>query len=77
MNDFTKKDADLFIATLLDVVKKVVKKGESVSFFGFGTFSKIKRKKRMGVNPSTGEKITIKARTVPKFKASNAWKDIC
>ena len=76
LENFTKKDADLFIATFLDVVKKTVKKGEDVSLIGFGTFSKTRRAARTGINPSTGEKIKIKAKNLPKFKPGKAWKDI-
>ena len=55
--EITKKDADIFLATTIDVIKKTVKKGEDVSLVGFGSFSKVKRKARTGVNPATGEKI--------------------
>ena len=72
----TKKDADTFLTTMLDVVKKTVKKGDDVSLIGFGTFSKVKRAARTGVNPATGEKIKIKAKTLPKFRPGKAWKDM-
>ena len=74
--EMTKKDADLFLATTIDVIKKTVKKGEDVSLVGFGSFSKVKRKARTGVNPSTGEKIKIKAKNVPKFRPGKAWKEM-
>ena len=74
--DMTKKDADHFVSTLIEVVKKTVKKGEDVSLIGFGTFSKVRRAARMGVNPATGEKIKIKAKNLPKFKPGKAWKDM-
>ena len=76
LSHITKKDADQFVASLLNVVKKTVKKGEDVSLIGFGTFSKTRRAARMGVNPATGEKIKIKAKTRPKFKPGKAWKEI-
>lgn len=76
LNHMTKKDADHFVATFLNVVKKTVKKGDDVSLIGFGTFSKTRRAARMGVNPSTGEKIKIKAKTVPKFRPGKAWKEM-
>jgi len=76
LNHMTKKEADLFVASFLDVVRKTVKKGEDVSLIGFGTFSKTKRAARMGVNPATGEKIKIKAKTLPKFRPGKAWKDM-
>lgn len=76
LNHLTKKDADAFINTMLDTVKKAVKKGDDVSLVGFGTFTKIKRAARMGVNPATGERIKIKAKTLPKFKPGKAWKEM-
>ncbi len=76
LNHLTKKEADLFISTFMDVVRKTTKKGDDVSLVGFGTFSKVRRAARMGVNPATGEKIKIKAKNLPKFKAGKAWKDL-
>ncbi len=72
----TKKDAENFLNTTIDTIKKTVKKGDDVSLIGFGTFSKVKRAARMGVNPATGEKIKIKAKNLPKFKPGKAWKDM-
>jgi DNA-binding protein HU-beta len=76
LNHLTKKDADQFINTTLDVIKKAVKKGDDVSLVGFGTFTKVKRAARAGVNPATGEKIKIKAKTLPKFRPGKAWKEM-
>ncbi|MDD0853201.1 HU family DNA-binding protein [Halobacteriovorax sp. GB3] len=76
LNHMTKKDAEAFLNKTIDVVKKTVKKGEDVSLIGFGSFSKVKRAARMGVNPATGEKIKIKAKNLPKFKPGKAWKDM-
>ncbi len=76
LNHMTKKDADAFLNKTIDVIKKTIKKGEDVSLIGFGTFSKVRRAARMGVNPSTGEKIKIKAKNLPKFKPGKAWKEM-
>ncbi|HMU97765.1 MAG TPA: HU family DNA-binding protein [Chitinophagales bacterium] len=54
---------------ILDGMGKTLKKGDKVTLVGFGTFSTSKRAKRIGRNPSTGEKITIPAKTTVKFKA--------
>jgi DNA-binding protein HU-beta len=72
----TKKEIDAVVWSFLDTVKKSIKKGEDVSLIGFGTFTKGKRKARVGVNPSTGEKIKIKAKNVVKFKPGKAFKDL-
>ena len=42
LKHLTKKDADHFISTTLDVIKKTVKRGEDVSLIGFGSFTKHK-----------------------------------
>lgn len=67
---------DSVITETMSVVKKTVKKGDDVSLIGFGTFSKTRRKARAGVNPSTGEKIQIKATNVPKFRPGKAFKEM-
>lgn len=76
LSHLTKKDADAFINNMLDTIKKSVKKGDDVSLVGFGTFTKVKRAARTGVNPATGEKIKIKAKTLPKFRPGKAWKEM-
>ena len=59
----------------LDTITEALKKGDKISFVGFGTFSTSKRAKRIGRNPRTGEKITIPATKVAKFKAGKNLKD--
>lgn len=70
-----KTKAKAVIEATIDVITKELKKNGRVQLTGFGTFSTSKRKKRMGVNPKTGEKITIPARKVPKFTAGKALRD--
>lgn len=71
----TKKEADEAISAMLVAIKKALKKGESVTLVGFGTFSVSKRKARKGRNPQTGEVIKIAAKKVPVFKAGKGLKD--
>ena len=70
-----KTKAKAAIEATIDLVTKELKRGGRVQLTGFGTFSTTRRKKRMGVNPKTGAKITIPARKVPKFSAGKALKD--
>lgn len=65
----TKADAGRALEAVLGGIMKGVKK-DSVQLVGFGTFKKSKRKARTGVNPQTGAKIKIPAKTVTTFKAS-------
>ena len=48
--------------------------GGDVSFTGFGKFSVAERGPRQGVNPRTGERITIAGGRVPKFSAGAGLK---
>ncbi|HKA38910.1 MAG TPA: HU family DNA-binding protein [Burkholderiales bacterium] len=59
----------------IDAIKGALKKGQSVTLVGFGTFRVGRREARAGRNPQTGEEIRIKAARVPKFSAGKALKD--
>ena len=71
----TKSDCESAINACLESIKKSVKKGDDVTLIGFGTFTKAKRKARMGRNPQTGKEIKIPAMTVPKFRAGREFKN--
>ncbi len=64
----TKADSAKAVDAALDAITGSLMKGEKVSIPGFGTFSTSQRAARTGRNPSTGETIKIKAKTVAKFK---------
>ena len=70
-----KTKAKAAVEATMDVITKELKRNNRVQLTGFGTFSTARRKKRVGVNPKTGAKITIPARKVPKFTAGKALKD--
>lgn len=70
----TKKQAGEALQAFMDGVTKQLKKGDKVSFAGFGTFSVSKRKARTGRNPQTGAAIQIPATKVPVFKAGKNLK---
>ena len=71
----TKKEARAAVDCIFDSITRALKKEETVSVFGFGTFKVAKRKARKARNPRTGEEISIKARNVPKFVPRKALKD--
>ena len=71
----TKTDVENVLNSSIDLIKKSVKKGDDVTLVGFGTFTKSKRKARMGRNPQTGKEIKIPAMTVPKFRPGKEFKD--
>ena len=73
--DLSKADAGRAVDAVIEVVKKALKKGDTVSLVGFGTFVVRKRAARTGRNPQTGDTIKIKASKNPAFKAGKALKD--
>ena len=73
----SKGDASKAVEAVFDTITKSLKKGGEVRLVGFGTFSVTKRKASTGRNPRTGEPMSIKASTQPKFKAGKGLKDAC
>ncbi len=71
----TKKEAAQAVDIILDSITDTLKKGDSVSITGFGTFKISQRKARTGRNPKTGEAIQIAARKAPVFKAGSGLKN--
>jgi DNA-binding protein HU-beta len=73
--ELTKKDVKNFLDVLTALAYKEVKKNGEFVVPGIGKMVKAKRKARMGVNPATGEKIKIAAKTVVKFRLAKAAKE--
>jgi len=71
----TKADAGKAIDGMIDTVTTTLKKGDSITLVGFGTFETRHRKARVGRNPRTGEALQIAASNIPSFKAGKALKD--
>ncbi len=70
----TKKEAQAAVDCVFSTITKALKKKDTVTLVGFGTFKVDRRKARKGRNPQTGEEIRIKAKKVPKFVAGKALK---
>ena len=68
-------DASRAVDAVFDTIAATLKKGEDVRLVGFGTFSLSKRKASTGRDPRTGEPMTIKASSQPKFKPGKLLKD--
>jgi DNA-binding protein HU-beta len=73
--ELSKADAANAVDSMIEVIKKTLKKGDTITLVGFGTFSVRKRAARQGRNPQTGATIKIKASKNPAFKAGKALKD--
>lgn len=70
----TKTSAAAAVDSIIQTITKSLKKGDSVSFVGFGTFKTASRKARTARNPQTGASIKIPKRRVPRFTAGKALK---
>ena len=71
----TKKEAQEAVDCVLSSITKALKKGDTVTLIGFGTFKVVDRNARKGRNPQTGEEIDIKASKAPKFTPGKALKE--
>ncbi len=72
----SKKETAKVIHVIFDTIKESLENEESVKVARFGTFSVRRKRARRGRNPQTDEEITITARKVITFKASNVLKDL-
>jgi DNA-binding protein HU-beta len=70
----SKKQTGEAVDTVLEAIADALARGEEINFTGFGKFQVAERGPRQGVNPRTGERITIPAGRLPKFSAGAALK---
>jgi DNA-binding protein HU-beta len=70
----SKKDAGTAVDAVLKTVEASLRKGEDVTFTGFGKFHVAQRGAREGRNPRTGATMTIAASKVPRFTAGSGLK---
>lgn len=68
-------EAIQLIDTLVETVKAHVGRTEKVMITNFGTFEVVDRAPRRGVNPATGERMTIPAHRAVVFSPSPALQD--
>lgn len=69
------KDATAALNATLETIQESLRKGEPVSFVGFGTFEVKERSARTGRNPRTKQPVEIPASKVPSFKAGKSLKE--
>lgn len=72
--DMSKRAIAQILDECFDLLGKGIKKDKRFSFPGFGTWTVRMRKARKGVNPQTGQRITIKASKTCTFKPSIDFK---
>ena len=71
----SKAAAEKALAAFTDGIKNALRKGENVSLIGFGAYTVIERKARVGRNPRTGEEIRIPAKRAIKFKIGKGLRE--
>jgi DNA-binding protein HU-beta len=71
----TKKEAQEAVDCVFSSITKALKKGDTVTLVGFGTFKVTQRKARKGRNPQTGEEIKINASKAAKFTPGKPLKE--
>ena len=71
----TKKESYEVVEELFALIKDTLEAGEKIKIAGFGNFEVKEKNDRLGRNPQTGEVMTIEARRILTFKASNLLKD--
>ena len=74
MLSLSAKDSSVVVDTIIDTMRETLSKGDELLISGFGKFIVMAKKDRVGRNPQTGEPVSIKARKVLKFRASEVMK---
>ncbi|WP_279306702.1 HU family DNA-binding protein [Mesoplasma seiffertii] len=73
--DISKTQCEDIVNAIFEKIGNELALGKEVSIAGFGKFGISERSSREGINPSTGEKITIKASKSAKFKPAKQLKE--
>ncbi len=71
----SRNDANKAAEGVFDAITAALKKGDEVRLVVFGTFSCSRRKASTGRNHRTGEPMSIKESTQPKFRPGKGLKD--
>jgi len=74
-NEISRKEADGYVSSLVDIITASVASGEDVAISGFAKFRRIDRPARMARNPATGEQVRVKAKRVARITPLKNFKD--
>ena len=72
----SKSAAEQVVNNVFSAIAEAMKAGDKVTLVGFGTFSVSERAAREGRNPQSGEKLSISAKKVVKFKAGSKLSEV-
>ncbi|MBI4593015.1 MAG: HU family DNA-binding protein [Candidatus Rokubacteria bacterium] len=68
-----KAGAERALRAMLASIRQSLKRGDTITLVGFGTFSVARRRTRTMRNPRTGQTVTVAGR-IPRFKPSKELK---
>ncbi len=71
----SRKLARQVVEAATEIIAEALEQDQKVVLTGFGTFELRGRQARRGVNPQTGEEMTIPAARLPGFSASNRLRE--
>ncbi len=72
----SKRQAEEWLDSFVNIVSSEVAKGNKVSITGFGVFDLGSRAARRGVDPRSGEEIQIPKLKMPRFRAGKRLKEL-
>ncbi len=70
----SKKDTGVIVNLIMENISTALVAGDKVEVRGFGSFKVKSRNARQARNPRTGQTVSVPAKRVPFFKASNELK---
>ena len=70
-----RREAKELVELFFEGIRTALENGDNVKFSGFGSFSVRDKPQRPGRNPKTGEEVSVTARRVVTYKASQKIKD--
>ncbi len=73
---FSKRDVARVLDAFVRIVGRILKTGDKIQLSGFGTFAAARRPARVGINPSTKERIQLPSIVVAKFKPGKTLKEV-
>lgn len=75
-NSMTKKDADIFVRSMFDLIEDSLEKDRYIKVKGLGTFKLIDVDERESINVNTGERFRIEGHSKIVFTPDSSLKDI-
>ncbi|WP_457560825.1 HU family DNA-binding protein [Caminibacter sp.] len=72
----SKKDVHAVIDATIETIEEALKKGEKVSFIGFGNFEPVTRAPRVARVPGTNKEVKIPETKTVKFKVGKKLKEL-